>query len=241
MLIIRIIGLVFIVLIYTNYRNKYNRLSQEYNMLLVDIQKFGEWIEREQFIRHEYKNQLAVLFELSNEKEVKTKIKEIINENISINNEIVIKLKDFPKGALKGIIYYKTIVAQKNKINVEISININDKSIIEKLNNREISILTKVIGIIYDNAIDAAKISRKKNIFLEIYELKDKVNIVISNTFKRSSIVNNRFEKGITTKGKNHGIGLYFLKKIIDRNRWLEEKQEIIDNYYIETITIYKK
>jgi hypothetical protein len=78
---------------------------------------------------------------------------------------------------------------------------------------------------------------------LEIYELKDKVNIVISNTYKKSSILKNQEEKGISTKGKGRGNGLYFARKIMKKNEnnWLEEKHEIIDNYYIETITIKKK
>ncbi len=233
-------SLILIVII-VNVRNKYNELSKEYNNLFSDVKVFEEWIEKEQFIRHEYKNQLAVLFELSSEKNVKNKIQDIINENLTISNRTIVSLKDLPSKELKGIIYYKTIVAEKNKINIDIVININNKSILNKLSNYKITTITKLIGILLDNAIDAAKISRKKVIAIEIYELKDKVNIVISNTFRNISIVNNRFEKGITTKGKGHGNGLYFVKKILDKNPWIKEKQEIIDNYYIETITIYKK
>ena len=97
-----------------------------------------------------------------------------------------------------------------------------------------------MIGIFYDNAIDAAKESRKKILLIEIYELKDKVNIVISNTFKKSSIIERNFEKGISSKGEGHGNGLYFATKILMNNDWIEQKKEIIDNYYVETITIKK-
>ena len=114
------------------------------------------------------------------------------------------------------------------------------KKELKKLSQEKISTIAKLIGIYYDNAIDAAKESKQKHILLEIYELKDKVNIVISNTFKKNNIVDNRFEKGITSKGKGHGNGLYFAKKILTKNNWIEENQEIIDNYYIETITVRK-
>ena len=75
---------------------------------------------------------------------------------------------------------------------------------------------------------------------VEIYELKDCVNIVISNTFQQQSMVKNMGNKGATTKGKGRGNGLYFARKIINQNEWLKEKHEIIDKYYIQTLTVLK-
>lgn len=227
------IGIIFI-----SNKETYDKLSDEYDVLLSSVQNLEEWIENEQFIRHEYKNQLAVLYELSGEKDVKNKIQEIIDENLNINSEVITNLTNLPKGGLKGLIYYKTIVAKNNKINITINTSINTKGILSKLNKAQITTLSKLIGVYLDNAIDAAKKSRKKIILLEIYELKNRVNIVISNTFNKSSLVENRYDKGITTKGEGHGQGLYFARKILNKNNWIEEKQEIIDNYYIETITI---
>ena len=227
-----------IVIIYLYENAEYNKLSNEYDVLLSNVKNFEDWIEKEQFIGHEYKNQLAVLYELSKNKAIKNKIQEIINQNLNINNNMVYLLKKLPKGGLKAILYYKSIIAQNNKINLTVDVSVDDKGILTKLSIEQIDELAKILGIIFDNAIEAAINTRKKNILLEIYELKDKVNIVVSNTFQKNKIINNRYEKGISTKGSGRGNGLYFVKKILNRNNWIEEKQEIIDNYYIETITI---
>lgn len=230
-----IIGIIFI-----KNKDVYNKLSSEYDILLSSVQNFEDWIEKEQYLRHEYKNQLAILYGISSEKEVKNKIQEIIDQNLDINNDVVKQLSMLPRGDLKGILHYKTIVAQKHKIKLTVDVSIQDNGIINKLDKKEINTLAKLIGIFYDNAIEAAAESKKRIVLLEIYELKGRVNFVISNTFKRNSIINSQHERGISSKGKGRGNGLYFANKILNKNKWIIEKNEIIDNYYVETITVIK-
>ena len=230
-----IIGIIFI-----KNKDVYNKLSSEYDILLSSVQNFEDWIEKEQYLRHEYKNQLAILYGISSEKEVKNKIQEIIDQNLDINNDVVKQLSMLPRGDLKGILHYKTIVAQKHKIKLTVDVSIQDNGIINKLNKKEINTLAKLIGIFYDNAIEAAAESKKRIVLLEIYELKGRVNFVISNTFKKNSIINSQHERGISSKGKGRGNGLYFANKILNKNKWIIEKNEIIDNYYVETITVIK-
>lgn len=76
---------------------------------------------------------------------------------------------------------------------------------------------------------------------IEIYEINNIANIVISNTCKENKVLLNRYDKGVSTKGKGRGNGLYFAKKMLTKNTWIEESQEIIDGYYIETLKITKK
>jgi two-component system sensor histidine kinase AgrC len=235
-----LIVLVVIAVIFANKQNNYNQLSDQYTSLFKYVQNFEEWIEKEQFIRHEYKNQLAVIYSLSNEKEVKDKVNDILKHTISIENDQIHLLKVLPKGGLRGLMYYKTSIAQVEKINVTIDVSIKDKGILSKLSKRKINELSKVLGIYYDNAIEAAKESTKKIILVEIYELKECVNIVISNTFNKKSIIQGMSKQGVSSKGAGRGNGLYFASKVINKNNWLKEKSEIIDNYYIETLTITK-
>ena len=237
------IALIFICLlgIFIKEKNNYSQLSSEYDNLYVYVQNFEDWIEKEQLNRHEYKNQLAVLRCLTKEKKVKEKIDEILEDNINIEGQFVTQLKTLPKGGIKGLMYYKAAIAQKRKLHLTTDVSIEDKGILSKLSEKEVRILCKLIGIYFDNAIEAAEESRKKNISIEIYELKDKVNIVFSNTFKRHKNMKDRNKKGVSTKGEGRGNGLYFAEKLIKENSWLDQKQEIIDNYYIQQITINKK
>ena len=233
MIIISVLTVIFI-----NNRNNYNQLSDEYDNLFVYVQNFEEWIEKEQLNRHEYKNQLAVLRCLTKEKKVKDKIDEILEDNINIEGEVVHQLKALPKGGMKGLMYYKSAIAQKNKINLTVDVSIERKSILNQLPEKDMRVLCKLIGIYFDNAIEAAKETRKKNVLVEVYELKDKVNIVISNTFKKAKNFDKRNEKGVSSKGEGHGNGLYFAKNLITKNEWLSGRQDVIDGYYIQELSI---
>jgi two-component system sensor histidine kinase AgrC len=237
-----ILIIVFFVLLYIFLKEKsnYENLSSEYDNLFSYIQTFEDWIEKEQLNRHEYKNQLAVLRCLTKEKKVKDKIDEILEDNINIEGQAVTNLKNLPKGGIKGLMYYKAAIAQKHKINLTTDVSIEEKGILSKLSEKDIRILCKLIGIYFDNAIEAAAESRKKNLTIEVYELKDKVSFVFSNTFKRHKNMKDRNKKGVSSKGEGRGNGLYFASKLIKENPWIEEKQEIIERYYIEQLTIKK-
>ena len=233
---------VFCYLLYVFVKEKYqhNNLINEYDSLFTHIQTFEDWIEKEQLNRHEYKNQLAVLRCLTKEKKVKDKIDEILEDNINIEDQAVTQLKGLPKGGIKGLMYYKAAIAQKNKINLTTDVSIESKGILAKLSEKEVKVLCKLIGIYFDNAIEAAAESRKKNVTIEIYELKDKVSIVFSNTFKKHKNMKDRNEKGVSSKGEGRGNGLYFASKLIKENDWLEQKQDIVDRYYIQELIIRK-
>lgn len=233
--------LITLIIIFINSRNQYNSLVNEYDSLFSYIQNFEDWIEKEQLNRHEYKNQLAVLRCLTKEKKVKNKIDEILEDNINIEDQEVTQLKRLPKGGIKGLMYYKAALAQKNKINLTTDVSIDLNSTLTKLSEKEIKILCKLIGIYFDNAIEAAIESRKKKLSIEVYELKDKVSFIFSNTFRKNNIFKDRNRKGVSSKGKGRGNGLYFADKLIKENNWLEQKQEIIDRYYIQEIIINKK
>lgn len=235
-----IVLLIILTVIFINNKNSYSKLSDEYDSLFNYIQTFEDWIEKEQLNRHEYKNQLAVLRCLTKEKKVKSKIDEILEDNINVEGEVVNQLKSLPKGGIKGLMYYKSAVAQKCKINLTVDISIERKSILMTLTEKEVRILCKLIGIYFDNAIEASQETRKRKILIEIYELNDKVNIIISNTFKNYNNIENRNEKGVSTKGKGRGNGLYFASKLIKENNWLSQKQDIVDKYYIQTLSINK-
>lgn len=236
MIIFAIITYIFI-----KSKNNYNQLTDEYDSLFSYIQTFEDWIEKEQLNRHEYKNQLAVLRCLTKEKKVKDKIDEILEDNINIEGDIVHQLKVLPKGGIKGLMYYKVALAQKNKINVEVNVSLENKSELTKLKEKDIRVLCKLIGIYLDNAIEAAVEPRKRELLIEVYEIKDKITFVFSNTFKRHKNFKDRNKKGISTKGEGRGNGLYFASNLIAKNEWLFQKQEIIDGYYIQQLVISKK
>ena len=128
---ITILFILIIILISEKY--SYDKLYAEYDSLFSYVKIFEDWIETEQLNRHEYKNQLAVLRCMTNEKKVKEKIDSIISDNINIDNEMVYEFKNLPNGGFKGLLYYKMIVAKNNKVNIEIDIGNNVGKLLNKL------------------------------------------------------------------------------------------------------------
>lgn len=237
------IMLIFFILAYLfiKSKNSYDRLNVEYENLFTYVQNFEDWIEKEQLNRHEYKNQLAVLRCLTSEKKVKDKIDEILEDSINIEGQVVHQLKMLPKGGIKGLMYYKSAIAQKNKIDLEVDVSLETHSILEKLSEKDIKTLCRLIGIYFDNAIEAARETRKKKVLVEVYEIKDHVTFVFSNTFKKAKNFDDRNKKGVSSKGAGHGNGLYFASKLISENHWLSGKQEVIDRYYIQQLIVTEK
>ncbi len=232
-----IIFFLLIIILFTE-RNSYDKLSDEYDSLFEYVKIFEDWIEKERFIRHEYKNQLAVLFAMTKEKKVKDKINSIIDETIDIDKDMIQSLTGLPNGGLKGLLYYKIAVAKKKKVNIEIDVNSKVEKLLKKLDDNQITILSKLIGVYCDNAIEASLETKKKIVSIEIYSFDKKINIAISNTFDKNKDITNRNEKGFSTKGEGRGNGLYYATKILNKNKWIKENQKIVNDIYIEKLEI---
>lgn len=233
-----VITIIIFCYIFINENNEFNKLNDDYDSLFKCIQTFEEWIEREQLNRHEYKNQLASLRCATKEKKVKDKIDSIINDNININSSTVNQLKPIPNGGLKGLLYYKIVIAQNNKLNVEVDISIKNPKIIKNIAEEKMKIICRLVGIYMDNAIEAAIESKRKIISVEIYELKKELNIVVANSFSSTENIERRNEKGYSTKGKGRGNGLYFASKMINKCDWIFDYQSINKDFYIQKLII---
>ncbi len=233
------VALVIFCYIFINENNQYNKLNDQYDSLFKCIQTFEEWIENEQLNRHEYKNQLAVLRCMTKEKRVKEKIDSIIADNINIDDDTVNQLRAIPNGGLKGLLYYKVVIAEKDNINVEIDVSLKNAKLIKKIDENKMKIICRLVGIYLDNAIEATRETEERILSIEIYEIDKIFNIVISNTFigntKDLEKIN---EKGYSTKGRGRGNGLYFARKMIEKNKWLEQKQSIKNDFYTQFLKI---
>lgn len=89
-----------------------------------------------------------------------------------------------------------------------------------------------------DNAIQAAKESKEKEINIEIYKEKTEMVIIIANTYNGKIEINKLDNYGYTTKGKNHGIGLHIVKNIINNETIFNSKTYILDKYFVQEIRI---
>lgn len=235
--------LTFLILlaVYIREQLEYERLNKEFDSFIQYVKTLEDWIETSAFSRHEYKNNLAVLRTKVTNPEALQFIDDVLIEKLQLNDDWIIYLKNVPKGGLNGLLYYKIILAKNNKVHISIDVSKNCTQALSSIKGDDFKNLCHLLGIYLDNAIVAATESRKKSMSIEIYKLKDKINFVISNTYKGKINLDKVNEKGYTTKGEGHGNGLYYAKKIIDRNPLFTSEQRLMNGFYVQLLYIDNK
>ena len=190
---------------------------------------------------HESKNQLATLREMvKKNKKALQYIDNIIKQRIDESPNIE-KLKYIPKGGLKGLLYYKISIAEKNGVQIFIDTSKKSYSFLSKLTLDENKVLCRLVGIFLDNAIEAAKISNKKLLSIEIYHSDSDLTIAISNSFNGKINFDKMKEFGYSTKGENRGKGLYLANKFSKKYKIFSLENRIINEFYVQKILINKK
>ena len=225
---------------YVEQQAKYEKLNNEYDILFNYVQNFENWIDDEQMYRHELKNNLSIIRNMTKNKKIINKVDEMLEFSIVIDERAIEDLKNVPKGGLKGLLYYKVALAKNKNVKLIIEVSPKVKTLLRKIPEKHLRQLCIVLGIYLDNALEAAEVSKKKMVTLEIYELNKLINFTISNTYKELIPLKTMKKKGFTTKGYNHGKGLYYVNKIINKTKWLESEQIFLNEYFIQKITIKK-
>lgn len=140
----------------------------------------------------------------------------------------LLKLKTSP--ILIGYLYSKFTAATTHGINVEYEIQDID---IEKIS---INDLIEIIGILFDNAVEALECQENKDI--EVKLLQDDNGFVISvanrSDRKTNSEIEKFFEYGYSTKGAGHGVGLHRANMLVKKYKACIQVENILkygENY----------
>ena len=219
---------------------KYDNLQLQNDILNECMENVEEYQEKQDLKIHEYKNQLSKLINKTKDENIKKEIEEILNVNFIEETKILGSLKYLPKRDIKSLIYYKILVAKKKNIDITIDISIKISKKQFNLDKHIMIQLTQLLGIYFDNAIEAAEESKKRKIVFETYIVNKNLVFVISNTYKDKIKLSNISKKGISSKGANRGKGLYFANKTINRTNNFEANNIIIGDYYIQKLIIKK-
>ena len=224
--------------VYTNYKSMQE--MDKIDTLLDFMAKYEKAIDKDRINRHEMLNNLLLLrsFKNRNSKEFEETINDLIETYNNKNIKPIKNVFTLPQG-LKGIIYYKMKDAEMYNVNFNVKISPKVSSVIKKINNKDYTKLCKIIGIALDNANEAAKVSKKKLVLVEAYEINKEVHIVISNTCKNKVDIENMDKKNYSSKGKKRGLGLYIANTLLKESNNITMTRSF-QNYIFTTEIIAK-
>lgn len=238
-----IVMLICILLYLFKQKIENEKISKKYDELLDVMKSYESDIEEQRTLRHETKNEFATIkCKLQDKEDNKTIIEyidSVIGEKEKAGSTKYSKFKYLPSNGLKGFFYYKFIEAEKKGINVSINISKQiENSFLKDIETKDFKDLARIIGVYLDNAIEASSTSEDKKLRIEMYLIKEKIEIIITNTFNNEINLDKIGKESFSTKGKHRGHGLLLVNKILSENNMFEAKNEIRGNIYIQSLKI---
>lgn len=238
-----IVMLICILLYLFKQKIENEKISKKYDELLDVMKSYESDIEEQRTLRHETKNEFATikckLQDKENNKTIIEYIDSVIGEKEKAGSTKYSKFKYLPSNGLKGFFYYKFIEAEKKGINVPINISKQiENSFLKDIETKDFKDLARIIGVYLDNAIEASSTSEDKKLGIEMYLIKEKIEIIITNTFNNEINLDKIGKESFSTKGKHRGHGLLLVNKILSENNKFEAKNEIRGNIYIQSLKI---
>lgn len=141
--------------------------------------------------------------------------------------------------AIFSLLLNKYKLAQEMDIKVDLDIAFNFSEISECSYD-----ISRILGILLDNAIEACMECEDKIMNISLFEKKNIKYINIENTYDKNKDIDTSkiFEKNFTTKKEsgNQGIGLWEVKKILEKNKRLELYTTKEGEFFKQSLEIYE-
>lgn len=121
------------------------------------------------------------------------------------------------------------------KINLEVFLDLNTLKV-------KIYDFTRILGILMDNAIEATKECDEKviNLIIRNEQNKNRQVVIIENTYKNKDVnLDLIFDKGVTSKPGNTGLGLWKVREILKKNENLNLFTTKNDKYFRQQFEMY--
>ena len=224
--------------------------EMKYKRKLQEIEAYYEYTLRIESInnemrkfRHDYVNILTTLSDYIREDDMpglrkyfdehivpmKDKLK---TRSIKMNGIEKLKVRE-----IKGLITTKIIQAQEKRI--PISIEVPDE--IDRIDMNTVE-LSRIIGIIVDNAIEASENLEEPLINIAFIDNEEAVTFIVMNKCSDDiPKIHELFEQGFSTKGDNRGLGLSTLKELTDSNENVLLDTVIENGYFVQKVEINNK
>ena len=203
----------------------------------IEIKTLTSICDSTRTFRHDFNNVMQAIggyIKTNNIYDLEKYYNRIIPECFRINNLYRFHSKLIKNAAIYSIISDKYNLAESK--NIKMSLNILLDLDFIKLDNYNLS---KILGILLDNAIEASGETSSKFVNVTFQEIDSRQLIIIENTYLSKGISTKKiFEKNFTTKEKNSGLGLWEIKKIIDKKKNLSIETKAGKEFFTQTLLI---
>jgi len=158
-----------------------------------------------------------------------------------INVLSILSPKVIDDPAIYGVVVNKILLARDKNMTLSLDINTS----VSEINFPKFE-LSRILGILLDNAIEAGELTDEKKLTLDMhhdYERNADV-ITISNSINDTNIdVDKIFNKNYSTKEKPSGFGLYEVSKFLRQNpqAYIVSTIDESDKIFTQTLTIKAK
>lgn len=193
-------------------------------------------------LKHDYNNIMQALNGYVSTKQydkLQEHINQVLKECNVVNNLSVIDPKIFNDPAIYGIVGSKFFIANKEDITFEFDVTTNIAQIQFPMPN-----LSRILGILLDNAIEATRKANSKYVRLEFkYDKRKCADIIkVINTYDTTININLNeiYNKGFSTKEVKSGIGLWEVKKLVNKNKNSQIYATIENNKFVQNLIIEK-
>lgn len=155
----------------------------------------------------------------------------------SVNNLYILNPEIINNPGVYILLATKYSEAEEKDIKVDINYLLDLKKL-----NMKIYEFTRILGILLDNAIEAASESdeKKLNIIFRDDSNNHRNIIQIENTYKNKEVnIDNIFNKGVSGKENHSGLGLWETRQIISKNNNINLHTSKDDSYFSQQLEIY--
>lgn len=165
-------------------------------------------------------------------------------EECQINNNLAVLNPEL----INNPAIYSLLADKYNKAEEDnIKLNLEIMADLSNLNIKTYE-LTRILGVLFDNALEAASKCDKKivNISFRNDASHNRILIIIQNTYKNKDInIDKIFEKGYSSKENikekhSHGLGLWEVRKYLKKNTNLDLYTTKNDEFFTQQFEIYK-
>ncbi len=217
-------------------------LSEMHNKTMVGM------VDGVRTLKHDYNNIMQALSGYVSTKQydkLEEHIKKVLQECNVVNNFSVITPELFNEPAIYGIMGAKYFLAVDKDITVDLDVTCDFTKICFSMPE-----LSRILGILLDNAMEATEKAKQKYIRFEAkYDKRKNADVIkVINTYDTSINIDldKIYEKGVSSKKVKSGIGLWEVKKLVKKNKSSQifatiEGGKFVQNLIIERLVEFEE